>query len=89
MPISVTRWEDAAHDPLDMPCREALTQYVEANQVVVPGVTIYGPQDDIPEGQYECRRTWTTVGLAQNWIDNIDSISVPLGFTAISKYVIE
>lgn len=89
MPISVTRWENAAHDPLDGPVREVLQPYVAAGQVVIPGDTIYGPQDDVPDGQYECRRTWTTLGLAQNWIDTIDSITAPLGFTAVSKRVIE
>lgn len=85
MPKSITRWLDAAHDPLNQPCADALQPYVEAGQVSVPGETVYGPNEGIPAGQYECRRTWTTLALAQNWVDNIDSISVPLGFTATYK----
>jgi hypothetical protein len=86
MPFSITRWTSAAHDPLDGPCREALLPYQEAGQTEA-GETIYGPFGDIPAGEYECRRPWTTIELAQNWIDNIESISVPLGFNPISKSV--
>lgn len=89
MPKSITRWENAAHDPLSNPCQTALYPYASAGQVETSGETVYGPNEGIPEGQYECRRTWTTLALAQNWIDNIDTIANPLGFTSISKRVSE
>jgi len=87
MATSITRWVVAAHDPLNSPCQAALIPYVEAGQVATPGTTIYGPNGGILEGEYECHREWLTLELAQNWIDTIESISVPLGFNPISKSV--
>jgi hypothetical protein len=89
MPKSVTRWNLSAQELLYIPCLEALEPYILADQLIAIPELIYGPMNDIPDGQYECHRTWTTVALAQNWIDTIDSISAPLGFVAISKRVIE
>jgi hypothetical protein len=88
MPKSITRWEDAAYDPLNSPCSDALYPYIVAGQVNPVGEIIYGPTAEIPDGQYECHRTWTTIELAQNWIDTIDvNIANPLGFTSITKRV--
>jgi hypothetical protein len=90
MAQSVTRWDLSAQEPLYAPTLEALQPYIAAEQVnLAAGRLVFGPDEGIPEGQYESHRLWQTVELAQNWIDNIDSISIPLGFTAISKRIIE
>jgi hypothetical protein len=89
MAKSVTRWENAAHDAIDTAIQSALAPYVVDGLVSVPGETIYGPDGGIPEGQYECHRTWVTVELAQNWIDTVDNIAIVMGFTSTYKAVIE
>jgi hypothetical protein len=89
MPKSVTRWENAALDAIDPAIQNALAPYVIDGLVIVPGETIFGPNEGIPEGQYETRRTWTTTELAQNWIDTVDNIASIIGFTSTYKAVIE
>ena len=89
MPKSVTRWENAAGEVIDAPLQLVLQPFIIDGLTEVPGETIFGPNGDIPEGQYEVRRTWTTVELAQNWIDTVDTIATPLGFTSVYKAVIE
>ena len=89
MAKSVTRWEITTKDALDPYTNNALAPYVVDGLVSVPGETIYGPDGGIPEGQYECHRTWVTVELAQNWIDTVDSVTSPSGFTPTHKAVIE
>ena len=89
MAKSVTRWEITTKDVLDPYTNDALDPYVIDGLVSVPGKTIYGPDGGIPEGQYECHRTWATAELAQNWIDTIDNIAAPIGITSIYKAVIE
>lgn len=88
MPKSATRWIDAAHDAINSAVQESLSPYVADGLTVVPGETIYGPDQGIPDGQYECRREWATTELAQNWVDIIDSIAEPFGFAAVFKTVI-
>ena len=89
MPKSVTRWENAAQSAIDPTIREVLFPYVVDRLLEVPGELIYGPNGGVPEGQYECYRTWTTVELAQHWIDIVDTIATPLGFTTTYKAVVE
>ena len=89
MAKSVTRWENAASEAIDPAIQHALSPYVVDGLVSVPGDTIYGPNNGIPAGQYECHRTWVTVELAQNWIDTVDSIAASAGFTSTYKAVIE
>jgi hypothetical protein len=89
MPISVTRWENAASTAIDPAIQIALEPYVVDKLVKTPGQVIHGPANGIPEGQFECHRTWTTHKLAQHWIDIVDTIGITAGFTSVYKAVIE
>ena len=89
MAKSVTRWENAAKDAIFPICRQVFDPYLIDGLLDPSPEFIYGPSGDIPEGQYECHRTWVTVELAQNWIDTVDSVTSPSGFTPTHKAVIE
>jgi hypothetical protein len=89
MPISVTRWENAASTAIDPAIQIALKPYAIDGLLETPGEVIYGPNGGVPEGQYECHRTWTTHKLAQHWIDIVDTIAITAGFTSVYKAVIE
>ena len=89
MPKSITRWENEAESIIYSEMSNALTPYVVDELTVVPGEVVRGPNEGIPEGQYEVRRTWNTVELAQNWIDTAISIGAKLGVTRVYTAVVE
>jgi hypothetical protein len=89
MPKSVTRWERAAINAIDPAIQNALAPYIADGLVIAQAEMIFGPNDGIPEGQYESHRIWSTTELAQNWIDNVDILAAPAGFTSTYKAVIE
>ena len=85
MAHSTTRWETTAFDLLTPPCLVALEPYLESGVTDRESVLVYGPNGDVPVGQYTCTRTWTTTAAAQSWLDGIDAIAASVGATCLEK----
>jgi hypothetical protein len=88
MAQSITRWPLAALFVLKDPTQNAVQQYIDQGLTDGGSVIYQRPAHDVPEGQYECYRTWTTSEAAQAWLDGIDAIATPLGYTCLEKRLV-
>jgi hypothetical protein len=52
-------------------------------------IIIEGPTDNIPEGQFDCIRTWNSLPAAEQWISLIDGFCARLGVVCLSKTLVE
>jgi hypothetical protein len=83
----ITRWINEDSPKLKDPCANVVAQYASAGETDGMPTLIFGPNTlyNIPLGQFECHRTWNTVAAAQNWLDIIDSIAIPVGANCLEK----
>ena len=86
MAYSTTRWETIpAYDLLTTPVQAALAPLIESGLTDGISDIVYGPNGDVPVGQYTGTRTWTTTEAAQSWLDGIDAIAASVGVTCLEK----
>lgn len=78
MPYSVTRWNLADKTAVHAAVVDKLT--IHRGQMETDGIPdhIFGPEGGIPEGQYQVTRYWTTIELAQAWVDFCGTIGIPM-----------
>ena len=89
MAQSITRWYTSSFGgALAAACQTAIQPYVAAGETDGYSELVYGPADNIPDGQYEGARTWTTTAGAQNWLDMIDGIATSAGCVCLEKRLI-
>ena len=85
MAYSTTRWETTAFDLLTTPVQVAIAPLVESGLTSDGSILVYGPNGDVPVGQYTATRLWTTTEAAQSWLDGIDAIAASVGVTCLEK----
>lgn len=89
MAKSITRWNVSSGPLLVYAFESAIQPYVAAGDTDGVTTIIYGPTETIPENQYEVQRTWTTVELAQNWLDTVVTpTAAQVGATELYQAVI-
>lgn len=87
MAVSITRWYTSDQEGVNNAVQAQLAIEIQNGNTDGSFQLTYGPNGGIPEGQYDCGRLWTTLELAESWVNYCQTIGYTCTFSEVRSHI--